>query len=76
MTAALGADARAVPGWPRLKLEKAGFPVVYLYPVDAPHPGGALVRVKPLAALGMDPSHPNVFIHRQDPLASLAEPAP
>lgn len=75
MTTPIAEEVGLHPGWPRLKLEKPGFPVVYLYPVGAPHPGGDLVRIRPLVALGMDPQHPNQFIDRRDPLAHLAEPA-
>lgn len=71
---ATGAEAAAlIGGWPLQRWEKAGFPVVFLAPVDAPHPGGDLVRIRPIAALGMDPAHPNVFIRRQDPLAHTVE---
>lgn len=73
---ALAAEIGALIGWPCQRWEKAGYPVVYLYPVGAPPPGPAFQRVKPLVALGMDPHHSNVFIHRQDPLAHLAEPVP
>jgi hypothetical protein len=72
----LAVEAAALAGSPILRLEKPGAPVVYLRARGAPSPGPEYVRVRPLAALGMDPAHPNQFIRRDDPLAHLAEPLP
>ncbi len=65
--------ATALGGWPTQRWEKAGFPVVFVRPVDAPHPGPTFVRIRPIEAMGLDPHHPETFIERQDPLAHTAE---
>jgi hypothetical protein len=49
---------------------------VFIAPVDAPHPGAEYVRVRiagAVAAMGVGPDNPNVFVRTDDPLLSLTE---
>jgi hypothetical protein len=68
--------AGALLGWPLQQWVKDGCPVVFIAPVDAPHPGAEYVRVRitgAVAAMGVGPDNPNVFVRTDDPLLSLTE---
>jgi hypothetical protein len=72
----IGTDAGALVGWPLQRWAKPECPVVFIAPVDAPHPGAEYVRVRitgAVAAMGVGPDNPNVFVRTDDPLLSLTE---